>query len=266
MGRRIEARCGLSILRPSPARPTELEYAHVRFFSGHEASADATPLVVASSIVSVEGGEQAMSGFCSLDGVPLGSSAQNAILAPFSSDPLPLVTARDLSGRLVHLIDPKVEERRRGLDIALGYLLPSLCAIPSCQEVPVLLEALHMREPSAAMVFDVYLHSSLTVGCRPSAEVFVGRGSGLCDIIDRWYDQVDGSPVLTLLGPGLGNAPTPLVPRLSELTEHVFGRLGWNAAEFVGYRCEEVFPLWGCDYVMAFDYRREAAVPLKRGS
>jgi hypothetical protein len=68
---------------------------------------------------------------------------------------------------------------------------------------------------------------------------------------------VEGPPILKLLGPGLANATTPLAPRLHELTEHVFARLGWNAAEFLGYRCEEQFPLWGCGYVMAFDYRQD---------
>lgn len=265
MGRRIEARCGISMLRPSPTNPSELEYVHVRYYAGHEASADATPLVVAASIVSVvEGSESTTSGYCTLDRVPVDARAQNAIITPFTSDPLPLVTARDLSGRLTHVIDPKPEASRRPLDIAVGYMVPSLCAIPSSQDIPILLEAMHMREPAAAMVFDVFLHSSLAAGCRPSIDVYVGRNSGLCDVIDRWYDHVEGAPILKLLGPGLANTGSPLVPRLQELVEHVFTRLGWDASEFLGYRCEEQYPMWACDYVMAFDYRREAG-PAGRG-
>lgn len=258
MGRRIEARCGLSLLRPNPANARELEYVHVRLFTGIEASPTAIPLVVGTSIVSVESGdEQAMNAFCTLDGAPIGGRAQNAILTAFSSDPLPLVTTRDLSSRLVHVIDPRVAESRRRLDVAIGYRLPALCAVPSRQDVPVLLEALHIREPTDALVFDVYLHADLAAGCRPSIDAYVGRSGGLCDLIDRWYDRLDGSPVLKLLGAGLANAPTPMAPRFHELAEHVFDRVGWNPAEFVGYRCEEQYPLWGYDYVMAFDYRVE---------
>lgn len=84
----------------------------------------------------------------------------------------------------------------------------------------------------------------------------MGRFS-LCDIIDRWYDQIAVSPVLKLFGAGLANSATSSEPRLAELTDYVFDRLSWESKDFVGYRCEEEFPLWGCDYVMAFDYRRE---------
>jgi hypothetical protein len=260
MGRRTEARCGISLIRPSPARPSEIEYAHVRFFSELRANPDATPLVIASSIApDGDGPELPVESYRTLDGAPMDARARNSIIAPFTSDPLPMVTARDISGRLTHLIDPRPESSRRRLDIAVGYMVPSLCPIPATQEVPILLEAIHMREPSAAMVFDVYLHSSLAAGCRPSISAYVGRNSGLHDIIDRWYDRVEDTPVLKLLGPGLANAASPMAPHLDELTEHVFTRLGWNPAEFLGYRCEESFPLWGCDYVMAFDYRRDPA-------
>jgi hypothetical protein len=157
----------------------ELEYAHVRFFSGHDANPGATPPVVASSIASVAAGaEQTTGGYCLLDRVPLDARAQKAILSSFTSHPLPLVTARDLSGRLTHVIDPKPESGRRRLDIAVGYMVPSLCALPSTQDIPILLEAIHMREPAAAMVFDVYLHASLAAGCRPSIEAYVGRTAG----------------------------------------------------------------------------------------
>jgi hypothetical protein len=269
IGRHIRARANISVLRPSVANPEEIEYAHTRYFIGHEMSPDAVPLIVSTNIDTVEGDErQIVHGYCALDGTPLRGSAERAILAPFSSDPLPLVTARDLSGRLVQVIDPRAADSCAPLDIALGYRVASICPHPRNQELPLFLDIVNVRDPVEAMVFDVYLHASLVAGCRASVDAFVGKGSALCDTIDRWYDRFGGSPVLKLLGPGLGNAASPLVPRIEELTESVFDRLNWNPGDYVGFRCEEQFPIWGSDYVITFDYRREAAaaVPLTRGT
>jgi hypothetical protein len=43
--------------------------------------------------------------------------------------------------------------------------------------------------------------------------------------------------------------------KFAGLAGHLFSQSRWDVGEFIGYRCEERWPLWNCDYVMALEYR-----------
>lgn len=262
-GRSVLARMSVSIIRPAPDAPTQLEYIHARAYIGYRAVSGGLPLVLASWVTTQANSSGRMPGmdYRSLDGTPLEGRETNGLLENFCSSPLPIVAARDTTGRLIQVLDQSQTEPGASMDVALAYRLPHVGPVPSLDDPPIYLEATNVTVPAEHMVTDLYVHRSLSTGCTPSVNLYLGRGTGSCDLIDRWHEQIDGAPVLGLLGAGIRNAHTAGWDRHAELTRYVFSQLGWEANDFIGYRCEERWPLWNCDYVMTLDYRPPAEAP-----
>ena len=57
-----------------------------------------------------------------------------------------------------------------------------------------------------------------------------------------------------MLGRGLGQVATDANPRHEELTRAMFDRLGWRRDDFIGYRAEVEYPLWGGAYFAVFTW------------
>jgi len=57
-----------------------------------------------------------------------------------------------------------------------------------------------------------------------------------------------------VLGRGLGQVATGANPRHEELTRAMFDRLGWRRDDFIGYRAEVEYPLWGGAYFAVFTW------------
>ncbi|HLO39912.1 MAG TPA: hypothetical protein VK176_02740 [Phycisphaerales bacterium] len=263
-GFRIACRSRVTILRENPDRPKELEYVHARVAVGYRSPGLVKmPLVQPVWFTSMVGfdGKPVEVRYCSLDNVPFTAAPAEGLLEEFCTKPLPLLTANDIDGRLVQVIDPRgVAEENNGngsFDVAIAYRISTLGILPSLQRPPIHDEVILIREPVERMVADVYLHRSLMRGCTPSLSVLMGRGGG--SIPDRWYDRVEGAPLLSLLGRGLTNVHSATWSRHGEFIGHVFERLGWDPYDFVGFRCDESYPIWGAEYVMSFDYGSEAS-------
>lgn len=254
-GRSIDVRTSISILRPSPDIPGDAEYAHTRAFIGYRAVPGGLPLVLGAWVTNVDESRKLDVDYRDLDNRPIEGLTNAGVLPEFCTSPLPMVASRDTTGRLVQIIDRTRVEPDAAIDAVTAYRLPSVGPVPSRLDPPIFLEAVTATSPTEHLVADFYLHRSLLVGGTPSLNLYLGRGSGGCDLLDRWHERIVGGPVLGLLGPGISNAHTSAWHRHAELTQHVFSRLGWNPLEFVGFRCEERWPLWYCDYVMTVDYR-----------
>jgi hypothetical protein len=54
----------------------------------------------------------------------------------------------------------------------------------------------------------------------------------------------------------LDRAASPAWQKQAELTKTAFERLGWNPNDFVGYRAEIPYPMWGGAYFAVFDYSK----------
>lgn len=256
-GRSVAARMSVSIIRPSAENPRECEYVHARAYIGFRAVSGGLPLVLASWVTVPDNNTGRMPGldYCDLSGMPLEGRETTGLLEEFCSSPLPIVASRDTTGRLVQVLDHLRAAPGTSMDAVIAYRLPNVGPIPSLNDPPVFLESTNLTVPAEHLVADLYVHRDLAQGAMPSLSVFLGRGTGGCDIIDRWHEQVDGAPVLGLLGTGLGNSYSGAWDRHGELTRRLFDELGWDPVEFVGYRNEERWPLWNCDYIMALDYR-----------
>lgn len=253
-GRSAVARMSVSIIRPCKDDPTKHEYVHARAYIGYVAASGGLPLVVASWVTG-SGAQSPGVDYQNLEGVPLDEREFTGLLEDFCTMPVPIVTSRDTTGKLVQVMDQARAKPGEAMDAVIAYRLPRVAPLPSLDDPPIYLEVTTMTVPAQRMVSDLYVHRSMAVGCTPSVSLYLGRGSGGCDLIDRWHEQIDGSPVLGLLGNGLKNAHSSGWERHAELTRHVFAKLGWDPQEYVGYRCDETWPLWNCDYVVALDYR-----------
>lgn len=254
-GRSVRARTSISIIAPRRENPLEAEYVHTRAFIGYRATAGALPLVLGSWITNEDESRKLDVDYRDLSNTPIEGAAVTGTLRDFCSSPLPLVATRDTSGRLVQIVDRTNISPEVSMDAVMAYRLPSVGPVPSRLDPPIFLEAVNVSSPSEHLVADFYFHRSLLAGGTPALNLYLGRGTGGCDLIDRWYEQISGGPVLGLLGSGIANAHTNVWSRHAELTRHVFSELAWNPLNFVGFRCEEHWPLWNCDYVMSIDYR-----------
>ena len=59
---------------------------------------------------------------------------------------------------------------------------------------------------------------------------------------------------MQVLGAGLEHAGSDAYARHAEVAAEMFASVGWNAAEFVGYRCDVAYPIWRAAYCMLFDF------------
>jgi len=74
------------------------------------------------------------------------------------------------------------------------------------------------------------LHSIATGAPRPDAPAFQ-------------LDDVALNPSLQLLGSGISAAASSDIPQYTSLLGDVFGKLGWDASRFRGYRCRIQYPI-----------------------
>lgn len=272
-GRMITTRTSISIVRPIPGDPDNVEYVFVTARIGQRARPDALPHIALSALYHKDAASRdpGPTEHRSLDNRPLEPGLP--LLEEFTGRPRPIVTTLDNGKRLLHHIEgPLLGQGPAGWagepDLVMAHRVPLMGASPLRQDPAVYSEVHSVVGAVERNVMDVYLHRSLAGQAVPSMGVYFGHRVVNCDLTDRWFDLLKGVPILELLGPGISAAATDAYPRHPALTQHVFERLaasgpGWSPDDFVGFRSDEKYPLWGCDYVMSFDFRRAVADPLE---
>jgi hypothetical protein len=108
--------------------------------------------------------------------------------------------------------------------------------------------------PSRRLVFNVYLHRDLWVGCEPYMMIFDTAVNGVADPLDpaRQRDQLD----LRLSAVPIRSGPERFwcegVARHQVMLESVASSLGWVPDEFRCFRCEIEYPMYGSEVCMLF--------------
>lgn len=193
------------------------------------------------------------------DSKPFGNTP-DALLKEFTTHPLPTVSSQGSSDDLVQVIDPANFDGPQTLDVITAarsnhpFLDPSTGAL-TLDEVWSLVNC-----PSARLLFDIYLHRDLERMVRPKIDSQLWYPNLVSPGGQRWITRYPSPPRLELLGEGISQAPSASNPRHSELTATLFDRVGWDASEFVGFRCEVMFPIWRAGYCMSF-HRVETESP-----
>jgi hypothetical protein len=185
-------------------------------------------------------------------GTPLSPGGRDGLLSEFCSQPLPLTAMDDGDGVIRQVVEPSERSLTGpGIDIVLARHWspdnnPQFTPAPSWSQV------LRVRHPARRMVMDVYLHRSMLGPMPPTVGAYYWHPALASDPRKQWNDRFPGTPAVSVLQPAT-LTPTLAWPRQGELTARLFEHTGWQPGDFVGYRCDEAFPIWGAAYYMTVD-------------
>ena len=246
-GRASECWVAVYIYRPSPTDPERVEVLRANGLRGHTARRDAVPLVVHNFSSSHDAPER----FESLES----SGAEGSptiVMEDFTSDPPPLVTARQPDEFLVQSVDTPAAGSGDPVDLMLATR--STLAHPATQQPPIEEVWGLVNFPSRHLLLDVYLHPDLARNSVPSLDAHLWGPDFAERSGDRWRTRFSETPPLQLLGAGIRPRGPEAFPRLPELTRQLFDRAGIDPETYLGFRCDVDYPLWRTGYCITFDF------------
>jgi hypothetical protein len=265
-GRSSDCWVAIYAYRPVPGTPETVELVRAHGLVGHVARADAVPLTLHNFSSKPEDGSTPAPGqFVSLGDGGRGHGdtgdrrTMDSILGEFTSDPPPMVRSKQPNEFLVQSIDEPEQSIGRPVDFMLATR--TTLANPASPDrepgTPAVEEAWALVNfPCRHLLFDLYLHRDLARACIPSLDAHLWRPDFAQAVGERWQTRFADSPMLQVLGPGLRTQPSAAWPRIVALTRTLFSRAGYDADEFVGFRCEVPYPIWRAGYCVRFDYAR----------
>lgn len=248
--------CWVAVYAYHPHRddPDVLHIDRVNGLSGHVARPDAVPLTFHSFTTARRKDETPATPhgqFSAL--VPEADPASPAtVLREFSSSPLPVVSARQPNEFMVQAIDADPDTIGQPVDLMFGTR--GTIEHPATQKPPIEEAWALVNFPTRSLIFDIYLHRDLARGCIPSLDAHLWRPDFAQHVGDRWQTRFSEAPKLQLLGSGLANAASPHYARHADLTAYLFDQIDQSASQFIGYRCEVVYPMWRTGYCVGLDF------------
>lgn len=179
--------------------------------------------------------------------VPVGSS----LIGELCSNPLPIATSRSggAEGLLVEAFDPS--ETGRAIDVVVARRA-SPVSHPAHHETKLLTNAARVKTPTKHLVIDSYVHKSIAAVTKPTPGAYFWQPTLLNDPRTLWYERIPGVIRLELLGAGDRDIATHAWKHHSRMTRILSERLGWSLDEYVGYRIEVRYPVWGAVYLIYF--------------
>ena len=175
----------------------------------------------------------------------------DAVLRPFSSEPLPIVRSRTPGEHVVQTIETDADGPA-GIDLVFG--LTGRMSHPATRESQLEEVWGLVNFPVRRMLFDVFLHRDIARACIPALDHHLWRPDFATQVGERWQTRFAAAPKLELLPAGLEGAASNAYPRYVELLRTLFETSNHEPRDFVGYRCEVIFPAWRTGYRMSFDF------------
>lgn len=245
-GRASDCWVAVYVYRPAPENPNLVEVFRANGLRGHTSRRDAVPLVV-HNFSSSAGAEGRFEGLESKVDAPA-----TIVLEDFTSDPSPLVTARQPGEFFVQSIDTPPTGAGSPVDLMLATR--STMAHPAKQQPPLEEVWAMVNFPSRHLLLDVYLHPDLARTSVPSLDAHLWGPDFSQDAGHRWRTRFSEAPPLQLLGTGIRRPGPEPFTQLPELTEQLFQRADIDPGTYVGYRCDVAYPLWRTGYCITFDF------------
>lgn len=197
---------------------------------------------------------------------PAATGAPITVLREFCSKPLPAIVARQTNGQIPVLIDPD-RASRDPFDVVLGTRFHRV-AHPAVHDPKVLNCSLISDGPARNLLISVHMDRAMAQASIPTmASYWLGNRGPISEpdtgqdsmthgnlASHRWFDRLPDRPRLEHVGFGLEQAGAPAYPRLAELVGHICDSQGWRPDDFIGYRCQVPYPVWGAQYLMSFDF------------
>lgn len=259
IGQRMDLNVTCHAFRPSPGKAGFMDQAMLRGAFGYRARKDAPTYAIRSygrnDGAGAEVGDRA---YHALEQRGAGDVPEETVFRGFSTDPLPLVTARGVGQESLVVVDAERVDEHVGLDVVLGRALLENWRLPALDNPPTHDISTHVSVPCARMVFDVFLHRSMARQCVPTMRLYRTTPGLFHDLAGHWPDLLPHAPSLQIMGPSAHPAGSRMYGRHGELLGEFFERVKWLPEEFVGYRVEVEHPMWCGFYCIMFDYGGEA--------
>lgn len=192
--------------------------------------------------------------------MPSSGLTPQLLIAPFTSQPLPMVTTRTSGEWLIQIFETeRLASAASPFDIVAGMAFNWQWGTPAGEEGDSKFYSVGrvIGPPARTLVFDLYLHSGIPAPRSVSAHVLrpSTQGSlGNARPQSRWYDRVPQEHDLLLLGGTPGSRSSAAYPRVGELTQHLIHAMNWQTIQFTGYRFEVEYPMYDFEYVIAAEF------------
>lgn len=250
MGLSSETFIGVKIVRraESTAERVVNECANCMGHVGFRRGSDRLPLAFSWHLT--VGGLLPQRRFLRLDGTPAPESDGGTLLPEFTSSPLPVMRCRQIGEYLHQTVEfsPGTPELSN-IFAAYRYTQYSDRADAHVGEY----YSVCPRVPTRRYVEDIWVHESMPLILEPSSGLYF-PGSRVMGghPRSREFDKISALPPPTNLGRGIGGASLEGHAGHAGLISHMFTQLGWNPAEFRGFRVLVHQPLWNLEYVTHF--------------
>jgi hypothetical protein len=175
------------------------------------------------------------------------------LVEEFTTSPLPVSTVRHDIGGSMDMLDVASNSEMDRVDLVLGRWATSIPR-PNAAD-PIWSTVLSVFNPSRRVVLTYYVHRELAEGAKTTGASYFLHPSMSGDPSRHWYEQLPDRPDVQVLGPGYEGAAHPAYARKAEMAEYVFTQFGADPKDYVGYRMDIEFPIWGASYYMTLDYR-----------
>lgn len=190
-----------------------------------------------------------------LDGrAPLGPN--DLLLPEFCSTPAPSFQSRVVQDEKYYLIAGADMGLRSSVDWVTGEYRPNLLRRfqePTGKKSTGLLY--EMDNPARRFVADFFLHRDIFPGQVPEVRVYATAARGRITSLEHARDECNRLRMqesITPIAGGMRHALLPEIPRYIEMLENACAKLGWNPADFRGYRLNVQYPVYGAVYMIGF--------------
>lgn len=234
-------------VRPLPNDPTSVEFAMAKGLIGYSAR----PGGMALYEILLHSGNLSPMAQERQGNASSPPSFVHTLVPELSTQPLPMVTGPGPGGNTIELIDASRSSEL--LDVVVTKRSPAL-PHPATHEDRVLTSALRIKVPTNRLIFDTYVHRSIAAAAKPAAGAYLWNHMLLSDPRKCWYDRLPGMVRLEVLPDSAQSASTLAWPHHRRMTELLFDELAWPRDEFIGYRIDIEFPVWGSVYAVYFDF------------
>lgn len=251
-GVQAKAKVTLAILAPNAENPAVLDSAFLRGFVGFRRlrAEMSWPLSVNRNWMGE--GEPSVPRGSPL--VPEDVEHGLPILQAFTTDQRPDFERKQTRNGLYYMLPPGPVGNTAAFDCFFGEVTMADVPRYRTQDERTGEFTATISVPIEHQLLDVLVHRDLAPGFHPEAFVYGdplggqalgGATQSQCVLpIDESVRQLPGSPPITV---------TPIYPRYAELVDMAYRRVGWDPADFVGYRLVVKYPPMGTAVSVRFD-------------
>ena len=231
-GQSADATISMMAIRPSQLQEFNIEQIAVRGYAGMRASGSAMPIRLPINM--------AYSDYRNVTSDEAAREPQELIEA-FCTRPLPSIDSRVIKAEhLAHLVNPDSIPTGEPFDcFARQHNQWNIKDMGQHKAI-----WLYLDYPTRHCIFDLHVHRSIDELNNASGDCHLWGTSLLAPPEDLWMTRFSDQLNFTVLGSGCDNSNSEAYARHRELSHDMFEHYGWNAEEFIGYRCEMEMPVW----------------------